>query len=58
MGISEREENEQEIENPFEEMMTKYFPNLVKKKRHINPGGSESPKQVGPKEVHIKTHHN
>ena len=26
--------------------------------RHTSPGSSESPKQVGPKEEHTKTHHN
>ena len=32
MVISERETSEQEIENLFEEIMTKNFPNLVKEK--------------------------
>ena len=32
MGISEEEESEQGIENLFEEIMTKDFPNLVKEK--------------------------
>ena len=32
MGIPEREESEQGIENIFEEIMTKKFPNLVKEK--------------------------
>ena len=32
MGIPEREENEQVIENLFEEIMTKNVPNLVKEK--------------------------
>ena len=32
MGIPEGEENKKGIENLFEEIMTKYFPNLVKEK--------------------------
>ena len=32
MGIPEEEESEQEIKNLFEDIMTKIFPNLVKKK--------------------------
>ena len=32
IGISEREESKQGIENLFEEIMTKNFPNLVKDK--------------------------
>ena len=50
--MSEGEEKEQEIENLFEKNNKKHFPNLVKK---ID---TESPKQVGPKEDHSKTHHN
>ena len=58
MGIPEAEDSEQGYEKLFEELMTKTFPNLVKKKTHASPGSSESPKQVGPKEAHMKTLHN
>ena len=58
MGIPEGEESEQGIENLFEEIMAKNFPNLVKEKRHTSPGRSGSPKQVGPKEAYTETHHN
>ena len=45
------------IENLFEEIMSKNFPNLAKEKdRQVQE--AQSPKQVGPKEVYIETHHN
>ena len=50
MGIPEGEESEHGIENLFEEIMTKNFPNLVKEK-------TQSPKTDGPKEAHTKIHH-
>ena len=51
------EEGEQEIENFFEKIVKEYFPNLAKE---IGIGFQEakSPKQVGPKQDHTKTHHN
>ncbi|KAF6088397.1 hypothetical protein HJG60_008223 [Phyllostomus discolor] len=55
MGIPAGEESEQGIENLFEKIMTQNFPNLMKE-RHTNPGSTESPKQVGPKEAHTKTY--
>ena len=58
MGIPEGEKREQGIKNLFEEIMTKNFPNLVKKKRHTSPESSDSPKQVRHKEACMKTHHN
>ena len=55
IGVPEREEEEQEIENLFENIM-KNFPNLVKE---IDiQGSSESPKKGGPKEEHSNTYHN
>ena len=42
MEIPEGEESKQVIENLFEEVMTKNFPNLVKDTE--NPGSSEGPK--------------
>ena len=52
------EVEEQETENLFEEVMKGTLPQSVKGNRHTSPGSSESPKQVGPKEGHTKTHHN
>ena len=53
MGVPEREEEEQEMENLFEKIMKENFPNLEKE----SPGSSEIPKEVGPKEAHTKAHH-
>ena len=52
------EEEEQEIENLFEQIMKENFPNLAKERLSGSPGSSESPKEAGPKEEHTKTHHN
>ena len=52
IGMPEEEKEEQKIENLFEKIMKKNFPNLVKE---ID---SESPREVGPKEEHTKIHHN
>ena len=53
------EEEEQEIENLFENIMKENFPNLAKEIRLLgSPGSSENPKEVGPKEAHTKAHHN
>ena len=49
------EEKVQEIESLFEKLMKENFPNLVKE-IHIQVQEAQSPKQVGPKEAHIKTH--
>ena len=54
IGVPEGEEEEQEIENLFEQIMKENFPSLVKE----SPGSSESLKQIGPKEAHTKAHHN
>ena len=53
--MTEREEEEQEIENLFEKIMKENFPNLVKEV-DIPVQEAQSSKQVGPKEAHIKTH--
>ena len=55
--MPEGEEEEQGIENLFENIMKEYFPNLAKK-IDIQVQEAQSPKQVGPKEDHTKTHHN
>ena len=44
MGIEEGEESEEGIENHL-------------KKTHTISGSSESPKEVGPKEVYTEMHH-
>ena len=51
------QEEEQETENLFEKIMKENFPNLAKE-IDIQIQEEQSPKQVGPKEVHTKTHHN
>ena len=53
----QEEEEEQEIENLFEKIMKKNFPNLVKE-IDIQVQEAQSPKQDGPKEDHTKTYHN
>ena len=55
--MPEGEEEEQEIENLSKKLMKENFCNLVKE-IDINPGSTESPKQVGPKEELTRTHHN
>ena len=59
IGVPEGEEEEQEIENLFEQLMKENFPNLAKE---IDPQeiqeDQKSPKEVGPKEAHTKAHHN
>ena len=53
IGLSEGEKQKQEIENLFEQIMEENFPNLVKElDMH------KSPKEVGSKKTHTKTHHN
>ena len=55
--MPEREQEEQEIENLFEKIMKENFPNLVKEIDMQVQEAQKSPKQVGPKEAHTKTHH-
>ena len=54
--MPEGEEDEQEIENLLEKIIK--LPQSGKGNRHTSPGSSESPKQVGPKEVHTKAQDN
>ena len=54
--MPEEEEEEQEIENLFEKIMK--LPQFGKGTRHMSPGSTECPKEVGPKEAHTKAHHN
>ena len=58
IGVSEREEEEQEIENLFEQIMKENFPNLAKEIDFQEVQEAQSPKEVGPKEEHTQTHHN
>ena len=51
------EEEEQEIENLFEKIMKDNFPTLAKE-IDMEVQKAQSPKEVGSKEEHPKTHHN
>ena len=55
IGVPERQEEEQEIENLYEKIMKKNFPNLAK---DIAFHKAQSPKETGPKEEYTKAHHN
>ena len=58
IGVPEGEEEEQQIENFLEQIRKEYFPSLGKEIDFPgSTGSSESPKEVGPKEKHIKAHH-
>ena len=57
IGMPEGKEEAQEIEKSFEKIMKENFPNLVKE-IDIQVQKAQSPKQVGPKEVHTKIHRN
>ena len=57
--MPEGEEQQQEIENLFENIMKENFPNLTKEidfQKVQEP--QRVPKKVGPKEAHTKAHHN
>ena len=59
IGMPEREEQEQEVENLFEQIMKVKLPQSGKGNRLPGSSGSpESPKEIGPKEEHTKVHHN
>ena len=55
--MPEGEEEQQEIENLFEQIMKENFPNLVKEIDFQEAQEAQSPKEVGPKEEHMKAHH-
>ena len=55
--MSEGEEQHQELENLFEQIMKGNFPNLVKEIDFQKVQEAQSPKEIGPKEEHTKTHH-
>ena len=54
----EGEEEEQEIENLFENIMKENFPNLARETDFHEVQEAQSHKEVGPKEAHTKAHHN
>ena len=56
--MPEGEEQQQEIETLFEQIMKENFPNLVKETDFQEIQEAQSPKEVRPKEVHTKAHHN
>ena len=56
IGLPEGEEEDQKIENLFENIMEN-FPNLAKEIYYQEVQEAQSPKEVGPKEEHTKTHH-
>ena len=56
--VPEGEEEEQEIENLFEQIMKENFPNLAKEIHFQEVQEAQSPKDAGPKEEHTKAHHN
>ena len=57
IAVPEGEEEEQEVENLFENIMKQNFPNLAKEIDFQEVQGAQSPKEVGPKEEHTKVHH-
>ena len=56
--MPEGEEEEQDIENLFEQIMKENFPNLAKEIDFQEVQEAQSPNEAGPKEAHTKTHHN
>ena len=56
--MPEGEEEEQEIEHLFENIMKENFPNLAKEIGFQVVQKAQSPKEVEPKEAHTKGHHN
>ena len=58
IGVPEREQEEQKIENLFEQIIKENFPNLAKEIDFQEVQEAQSPKEFGPKEAHTKAHHN
>ena len=52
------EEEEQEIQNLFENIMKENFPSVVKEIDFLEVQQAQSPKEAGPKEAHTQAHHN
>ena len=57
IGVPEAEEEDQEIENLFEKIMKENVPILVKE-IVLQVQAAQSPKEIGPKKEHTKTHRN
>ena len=59
IGVPEGEEEEQEIENLFEQIMKENFSNLAKEIefQEVQEAQRVPKKLVGPKEEHTKAHH-
>ena len=57
IGVPEEEE-EQEIEILFEQIMKENSPHLAKEIDFQEVQEAQSPKEVGPKEAHNRAHHN
>ena len=55
IGVPEVEEEQQEIENLFEQIMKENFPSLAKEIDFQEFQEAQSPKEVGPKEAHQGT---
>ena len=59
IGVPEGEEEEQEIENLFEQIMKENFPSLAKEIDFQEVQEAQRvPKKAGPKEAYTKAHHN
>ena len=58
IGVPEGEEEDQEIEKLFENIVKEKFSNLAKEIDFQEVQEVQSPKLVGPKETHTKAHHN
>ena len=58
IGVPEGEEEEQQIENLFEQIMKENFPHLAKEIEFQEVQEAQSPKEAGPEEEHTKAHHN
>ena len=56
--MPEGEEQEEEMENLFEQIMKENFPNLVKETDVEEVQEAQSPKELGLKEEHTKAHYN
>ena len=56
--MPEGEEEQQEVENLFEQIMKENFPNLAKEIDFQEGQEAQSPKEVRPKEARTKAHHN
>ena len=52
------EEEEQEIENIFEQIMQVKFPNMAKEIDLEEVQEAQNPEEAGPKEAHTKAHQN